>query len=146
MKPPGSFGGRGGSGWAAPSRRRGQFSPRLSVIGHRVGRTRVSTADPGVCASPPKVTFSPGECVKQPGVARTASFSSTDLMKQRVGTLISGSFILTGHRPKPGYHLRLTGTDAGHRVRIKGAVLTRSRVSFPPGGVVVVLYCVIVSL
>lgn len=67
--------------------------------------------------------------------------SSTDLMKQRVGTLISGSFILTGHRPKPDYHLRLTGPDVGHRVRIKGAVLTRSRVSFPPG-VVVVLYCV----
>lgn len=58
-------------------------------------------------------------------VSHQRPFPACDLMKQRVGTLISRWILLTGHRAHDKLSFTRDSSDAGRGVRRKGGVLTR---------------------
>lgn len=57
-------------------------------------------------------------------VSHQRPFPACDLMKQRVGTLISRWILLTGHRAHDKLSFTRDSSDAGRGVRRKGGVLT----------------------
>lgn len=74
-------------------------------------------------------------------VSHQRPFPACDLMKQRVGTLISRWILLTGHRAHDKLSFTRDSSDAGRGVRRKGGVFTRRGVVLIGAVVVRCVYC-----